>query len=271
MMNEFLKALRSNPAARFRGSLPLMAALICAAAGPAAGASAYEENRNPLAHPIHSMDRPQPPVVDPGPPAPMAPPPSDAIVLFDGSGFDHWQGQDGEEVPWDLVEDAMRIVPGSGDIFTRERFGDVQLYIEFNLYPNSPGSGQQRSNSGVFFGPYEVQVLDSYENPTYPDGQAASIYGQYPPLVNASRPPGEWQSYNIIYRAPSFEEGIALEPARLTVFHNNILVQDNEPLIGPTSHRSRTHYQQHGDVRIRLQDHDDDPVKFRNIWVRELK
>ena len=270
-MNQFLKALRSVPAARRPGSLPLMASMVCAAAALAADALAYEENRHPLAHPIHSGDRPQPPVVDPGPPAPMAPPPSDAIVLFDGSGFDNWQGHDGGEVPWDLVEDAMRVVPGSGDIRTRERFGDVQLYLEFKLDPESPGSGQQRSNSGVFFGPYEVQVLDSYENPTYPDGQAAAIYGQYPPLVNASRPPGEWQSYNIIYRAPRFEEGIAVEPARLTVFHNNVLVQDNEPLIGPTAHQVRIHYREHGDVRIRLQDHEDDPIQFRNIWIRELK
>lgn len=236
----------------------------------AAPADAYEENRNPLAHPIHSNDRPRPPVVDPGPAVPPAPVPSDAIVLFDGTGFDHWQSHKGEEVPWNLVDGAMQVVPGSGDILTRERFGDVQLYIEFNLDPDSPGSGQSKSNSGVFFGPYEVQVLDSFENPAYPDGQAASIYGQYPPLVNASRAPGEWQSYNIIYRAPRFQDGVAVEPARITVFHNNVLVQDSEPLIGPTSHNVRTHYQQHGDVPIRLQDHDDDPILFRNIWLREL-
>ncbi len=255
---------------RFIRGTVFLASLTCLASLIAAPAHAYEENRNPLAHPIHSHDRAQPPVVDPGPPVPPAPVPSDAIVLFDGSGFDHWQSHDGEEVPWNLVDGAMQVVPGTGDILTRERFGDVQLYIEFNLDPDSPGSSQSRSNSGVFFGPYEVQVLDSYENPTYPDGQAASIYGQYPPLVNASRAPGEWQSYNIIYRAPRFQDGVAVEPARITVFHNNVLVQDGEPLIGPTSHQIRTHYQQHGDVRIRLQDHDDDPILFRNIWLREL-
>lgn len=227
--------------------------------------------RSPLEWKIHDPDRPQPAVVEPGPAGEPAPAPSDAIVLFDGSGFEEWEAANGEEPGWKIVENAMQIVPGAGDIQTKREFGDVQLHIEFKTDPDSPGSGQSRSNSGVFFGPYEVQVLDSHENKTYADGSAASIYGQYPPLVNASRPAGKWQTYDIVYRAPRFgEEGEVLAPARMTVLHNNVLVQDNEELVGPTSHRVRQPYQPHGDVAIRLQDHRDDPIHFRNIWVREL-
>lgn len=239
-------------------------------AASATPATAVEEDRDPLSHEIHSQARPQPQVVDPGPAGEPIPAPSDAIVLFDGSGFDLWQRPGGGEVRWKLLGEAMRVVPGTGDIETKKTFGDVQLHVEFRTDPGSPGTGQNRGNSGVFFGPYEVQVLDSYENPVYPDGQNASIYGQYPPLVNASRPPGEWQTFNIVYRAPKFGNDEAVETARLTVFHNNIRVQDNEKLVGPTTHGVRGSYFEHGDVPIRLQDHNDDPIEFRNIWIREL-
>lgn len=235
-----------------------------------AQARAYEEDRNPLSHEIHSKERARPPIVDPGPAQPAAPVPSDAIVLFDGSGFDRWQHPGGREVRWELIDGAMRTAPGTGNIETKHAFGDAQLYVEFKFVTDSPRMGQSRGNSGVFFGPYEVQVLDSYDNPVYADGQNASIYGQYPPLVNASRPPGEWQSFNIIFRAPTFQDGEVVTPARFTVFHNNILVQDNEELVGPTTHAVRGSYFQHGDVRVMLQDHSDDPVYFRNIWIREL-
>lgn len=244
-----------------------------AASGPAFAADYGDDHpRNPYNWEIHDENRPQPPKVDPGPYAGPVPAPDDAIKLFDGSGFDHWH-TDGNEPGWKIIEDmdAMQVVPESGDIVTRESFGDVQLHVEFKTYPDSPGSGQSRSNSGVFFGPYEVQVLDTYENKTYPDGMAGSIYGQYPPRVNASRPAGEWQTYDIVYRAPHFnDEGDVEQPARITVFHNNVLVQDSEPLIGRTSHGERTGYNPHGDVNLRLQDHRDDPIHFRNIWLREL-
>lgn len=227
--------------------------------------------RSPQKHKIHDPDRPQPPVVEPGKAGEPVGTPSDAIVLFDGSGFDEWQGADGSEPGWKLVDGAMEIVPGAGDIRTKRAFGDVQLHIEFKTNPDSRGEAQHRSNSGVFFGSYEVQVLDSYQNATYADGIVASIYGQYPPLVNAARPPGEWQTFDIVYRAPEFgTKGKVRKPACITVFHNGILVQDNEELIGPTSHALRTRYRPHGDVHIQLQDHRDDPLHFRNIWVREL-
>ncbi len=237
----------------------------------ATAAFAVADDRNPFRYQIHDSNRAQPPVVDPGSAGPPVPPPADAIVLFDGSDFEHWRAMDGSEVPWKLVDGAMQVVPESGDIRTKRTFGDVQLHVEFKTYLDSPGSGQSRSNSGVFLGPYEVQVLDSYENETYPDGMVGALYGQYPPLVNAARPPGEWQTFDIIYRAPVFNDaGVMVRPARFTVFHNNVLVQDNEELIGPTSHAIRQHYHAHGNVPIRLQDHADDLMHFRNIWVREL-
>ncbi len=249
--------------------LKTLAAAAATALLMTAQVGAYEEDRDPRSHEIHSRERPLPPQVDPGPHVSL-PAPGDAIVLFDGTDFSHWQHPDGSDVRWQLENDAMRVVPETGDIETRREFGDVQLYVEFETYADSPGEDQTRSNSGVFFGPYEVQILDSYDNPTYADGMVAAIFGQYPPLVNASRPAGEWQSFNIVYRAPEFEDGEVVTPARITVFHNHILVQDNEELVGPTTFGRRTPYSEHGDVRIRLQDHRDDPIRFRNIWVREL-
>jgi len=153
------------------------------------------------------------------------------------------------------------------------KFGDVQLHIEWAA-PNPPsGEGQERGNSGVYLmSTYEVQVLDSYHNVTYPDGQAAAIYGQYPPLVNASRPPGQWQSYDIVFHAPRFDaSGRLVSPARATVFHNGVLVQDNVELSGPTAHGQRPPYKpQPEKLPLSLQDHGE-PVRYRNIWIRELK
>jgi hypothetical protein len=167
----------------------------------------------------------------------------------------------------------MEVVAGTGGIETIRSFGDAQLHVEWASPAPPKGEGQDRGNSGVFLmGRYEVQVLDSYGSATYPDGQASAIYGQYPPLVNASRAPGEWQTYDIVFRAPRFDaQGKLLSPARMTVLHNNVLVHDNVTLTGPSGHRQRPPYVVHPDkLPISLQDHDH-PVRFRNIWIRELR
>jgi len=225
-----------------------------------------------LAWPIHSMERPQPSVVTPAPADRPTAPPADAIVLFDGTGLSQWEDDSGRAAPWKVANGYVEIVAGSGEIRTKRGFGDCQLHIEW-MAPTPPhGEGQDRGNSGVYLmSTYEVQVLDSYDNRTYPDGQAAAVYGQYPPLVNASRPPGEWQSYDIIFHRPRFDsQGKLLQPARVTVFHNGVLVQDNVTLSGPTAHRRRPPYAAHPDrLPIHLQDHGS-PVRYRNIWIRAL-
>jgi hypothetical protein len=224
--------------------------------------------------PMHALDRPQPRVVTPGRATAPVPPPSDAIVLFDGSSLAGWRNADKPDAAatWKVADGSMEVVRGSGTIESRQGFGDVQLHVEWSAPTPASGTGQNRGNSGVFLmGRYEVQVLDSYENTTYPDGQAGAIYGQFPPLVNATRPPGEWNAYDIVFRAPRFTSAGAVEsPARLTVFLNGIMVQHDVPLLGPTSNQRRDPYVAHPDrLGIRLQDHGD-PVRFRNIWVREL-
>ena len=218
---------------------------------------------------VHDMDRPQPAMVTPGAPV-SVPPPSDAIVLFDGSNLDEWIHRTEQPASWIIRDGYMEVRPSSGAIFTKRSFGDVQLHVEWST-PNS-GEGQDSGNSGVYLmNTYEVQVLNSHENKTYPDGQAASLYGQYPPMVNASRPAGEWQSYDIVFRRPHFDDdGNLTQPARVTVFHNSVLVQDNVVLTGPTGHRSRPPYRAHEDaLPLQLQDHNE-PTRYRNIWVREL-
>lgn len=219
----------------------------------------------------HSRERPAPPVQDPGPFVP-SPPPADAVVLFDGTSLDAWMMADSSAAAWRLVGDAFEVAPGTGTLKTRQAFGDVQLHIEW-MSPNPPvGEDQDRGNSGVFFGGgrYEVQILDSYQSATYPDGQAAALYGQYPPRVNASRKPGEWQSYDITYIAPRFADGKLVSPATLTVLHNGVLVHDKQTLVGPTANRARVPYEVHENrLPIQLQDHSH-PVRFRNVWVREI-
>ena len=254
-------------------------AVLCALllAGLPATAVTQSAANPPLAsegYPIHSETRPQPPVVAPPPARGSVRAPSDAIVLFDGSSLDQWRTGDSARSParWTLRDGYMEVARGAGSIETARGFGDAQLHIEWSAPSPPRGDGQNRGNSGVFFmGQYEVQVLDSYRNVTYPDGQAGAIYGQYPPLVNVSRPPGEWQEYDIIFRAPRFDaNGALVTPARMTVFHNGVLVQDNVPLLGPTSHRRRDPYEAHANrLPLSLQDHGD-PVRFRNIWIREL-
>lgn len=214
---------------------------------------------------------PVPPKVDPGPFSP-SPPPSDAIVLFDGSDFDKWQNAEGNEPEWELNDDHMTVVKGTGTIETKQEFGSVQLHIEWRAPEKIEGEGQGRGNSGIFLQKrYEVQVLDAYNNETYVNGMAGSIYKQHIPLANAARPAGEWQSYDIIFIAPEFAEDGSLEsPARVTLFWNGVLVQNNVELEGPTEYIGHPSYEEHPPkVPLMLQDHSN-PVSFRNIWVREL-
>ncbi len=211
---------------------------------------------------------PEPKVVTPGK---NNAPPSDAIILFDGKNFDEWKGADGA-VKWKLEDGAMTVVAKTGDISTKRSFGDVQLHIEWRSPSEVVGKGQGRGNSGIFFQHrYEVQVLDSYQNRTYSNGQAGSLYKQHIPLVNATLPPGEWQTYDIIFQAPLFKsDGSLGRPAKVTVIHNGVLVQNNVTLEGPTLYIGRSSYAAHEEkLPIRLQDHGN-PVSYRNIWVREL-
>ena len=249
--------------------------MIAAMTAPVLSAGA-QDARDPANWEIHDLERPKPEVVDPGTIGTAdqpGDPPADAIVLFDGTSLDAWQTPEGEPAPWKVAEGYFEVVPGEGGIQTRQGFGDVQLHIEWAA-PNPPvGEGQDRGNSGVFLmGQYEVQVLNSYENETYADGQAAAVYGQYPPLVNATRAPGEWNTYDIIFHRPRFDEaGTVTDSATVTVIHNGVLVQDHEVLTGPSGHHSRPPYAAHADaLPIFLQDHDH-PVRFRNVWVRELE
>jgi hypothetical protein len=220
---------------------------------------------------VHDAARPRPRVVDPGP-APSQPvaAPADAMVLFDGRNLDAFTGRDGK-AQWTLAEGAMES-NRTGDIETKAHFGDCQVHLEWAAPAVVKGESQGRGNSGVFFfSRYEVQVLDSYDNPTYADGQAAALYGQTPPLVNACRKPGEWQTYDLVFRAPRFAaDGALREPARVTVVHNGILVHHDQPMFGATAHRALPSYRAHAPKGpIKLQDHGD-PVRFRNFWVREL-
>jgi len=220
----------------------------------------------------HARDCPAPPVVRPAPAGAPVAPPSDAVLLFDGKDLSQWRSNGGP-AKWKVENGYVEVAAGSGAIETAEGFGDVQLHVEW-MTPNPPrGSDQDRGNSGVFLmGRYEVQVLDSYGNVTYPDGQAAAIYGQYPPLVNASRAPGEWQMYDIVFHRPRFAaDGTLQRPATFTVFHNGLLVQDHVTLTGPTAHQRRPPYAAHPDrLPLSLQDHEH-PVRYRNIWIRDLE
>lgn len=228
-----------------------------------------------LAYPIHDRNRPLPAVVDPGTPGSQAEPgraPSDAVVLYDGKDLSAWRMKDGTAAKWKLGAGYFEVVPGTGYLYTRRAFGDCQLHVESSEPDPPSGDDQGRGNSGVFLqGLYEVQVLDSYRNPTYADGQAAAIYGQFPPLVNAARPPGAWQSYDIVFLGPRFDAGGRLtRPARMTVLHNGVLVQDEVELTGPTEHQKRPPYVAGpAQLPLALQDHHD-PVRFRNVWIREL-
>lgn len=228
---------------------------------------------------VHDPSRPYPAAVTPG--ATPWDAPSDAVVLFDGTNLDSWiQNDPGDDlskaVPakWKLEEGTIQVVPGSGTLYTKEKFGDVQLHIEWQQDEKVTGTSQNRGNSGVFFlGNYEVQVLDSYKSATYADGQAGALYGQYPPRVNPMRPPGEWQVYDIVFEAPRFEGDKLTSPAYLTVFFNGVMVHNRQVLHGPTTHRSVVTYTPGpSEGRISLQDHGPkEKLRFRNIWARRLK
>lgn len=220
---------------------------------------------------IHDIDRPRPAVVTPA--AKPGDPPSDAIVLFNGKGLSEWQDTKGQPSKWRVVDGAMECVPKSGYIQTKQKFGDIQLHLEFAAPVPPKGNSQGRGNSGVFFcdGKYEIQVLDSYDNVTYADGQLGAVYGQYPPLVNAARKPGEWQTYDIVFHLPKFDaSGKLVKPATVTEFLNGVLMQANVELMGGTEHRRIIPYKAHGKGTLELQDHGN-PVRYRNIWVREIK
>lgn len=198
--------------------------------------------------------------------------PSDAIVLFDGKNLSAWESERGGEAPWTVADGAFTVVPGSKGIRTKRDFCDIQLHVEWRTPADTHGfDGQNRGNSGIFLQEvYELQVLDSYGNPTYANGQAASIYKQAIPLVNASRAPGEWQAYDVVWKAPRFSPGGGLaSPARITVLHNGVLVQDDTVLSGKTEYIDAPSYSPHGCAPLFLQDHNA-KVSFRNIWVREL-
>ena len=225
---------------------------------------------------VHDGDRPRPAVITPGTCSTQQEPgkaPSDAVILFDGKDLSHWRGRRGQPADWKVEGGAMVIKPGAGEITSAEEFGDCQLHLEFAAPVPARGRDQGRGNSGVmFFGRYEIQVLDSFENVTYADGQAGAIYGQYPPLVNASRPPGQWQTYDIIFTAPRFKPDGSLEsPAFVTMLHNGVLVHNHAAVIGAMAYRAVGKYSPHGPKGpILLQDHGN-PVRFRNIWVREIR
>lgn len=214
---------------------------------------------------------PVPKHVRPG--ATFADPPEDAIILFDGETLNGWESVEGGPAKWIVANGALTVAPGTGDIRTTQKFGDVQLHIEWRTAHLPPEKkGQDRGNSGVFLQErYEVQVLDSFDNRTYSNGQAGAIYKQHIPLVNASRPAGEWQTYDIVFIAPRFEQdGTLRSPARMTVFHNGVLIHHDVELRGTTTYIGEPSYEPHGDGALRLQDHGH-IVSFRNIWVRKLE
>jgi hypothetical protein len=223
---------------------------------------------------VHDIDRPRPRMVTPG--ATPGAPPSDAIVLFDGKDLSKWQTMDKktkamEPAAWTVENGYTYSKGGIGDLVSKEKFGDIQLHLEFATPTEIDGTSQWRANSGVLLmHRYEIQVLDSWDNPTYADGQAGAIYGQWPPLVNASKKPGEWQTYDILFEAPKFEGEKLVKPGYATVIHNGVMLHHHKQIIGRMAHRVVGTYEPHGDEEpLALQDHDT-RVRFRNIWVRRI-
>ena len=226
---------------------------------------------NPLPKPeLTEIWSPVPPKVEPG--ARPGDPPSDAIVLFNGRDMTGWESAKGGPAQWSVENGEMVDVPKAGDIQTAQKFGDIQMHVEWMVPVLPPNrKGQDRGNSGIYLqGLYELQVLDSYDNPTYVNGEAGSIYKQSVPLANALKRAPNWQAYDIVYYAPRFYgDGTLAEPARITVFLNGVLVQSNFAIKGPTEYRGIPVYKPHGDGPILLQAHNN-PVRYRNIWVRKL-
>lgn len=237
-----------------------------------------QESKDPKATEVW---QPEPKIVAPGT-AGNAAPPADAIVLFDGTNLDEWESADDAGAParWTLADGAVTVKKGTGNIQTKRAFTDYQLHLEWRIPGNITGEGQARGNSGLFLastGPgdegYEIQILDSYNNRTYSNGQAGAVYKQHIPLANANKKPGEWQAYDVVWTAPRFnDDGSLKSPARVTAFINGVLVQNNVELQGTTVYIGKPSYRKHGPAPIKLQDHGDpsEPISFRNIWVREL-
>ncbi len=255
-------------------SIVSLSALACGAAEIPAFYGDAPDEHHPWA--VHDPNRPQPKAVTPGTYSSQeqpGKPPSDAIVLFDGTDLSKWQsaGRGGGPAKWNVKDGLLVVEPKTGDIRTRDEFGDCQLHIEWAEPPDVRGSSQGRGNSGIFLmDRVEIQVLDSYHNLTYADGHAASVYGVNPPLVNAIRPPGEFQVYDIIFRRPIYRDGKAIDPGSVTVMVNGVVAQDHTPLEGPTGHMRRTQPEPFPEkAPLRLQDHGN-PVRFRNIWYRPL-
>lgn len=221
---------------------------------------------------VHDIDRPRPRIVTPG--AQYGQPPSDAVVLFDGKDLSKWQNnRRGQltEAKWKVANGAVECVGGTGDLVSKEKFGDAQYHIEWAAPTEVDGTSQWRGNSGILImSRYEVQVLDSFNNPTYADGQAGAIYGWWPPLVNPTRKPGEWQAYDIIFQAPRFDGGKLSKPAYVTVMLNGVVLHHHQEIGGPMAHRVVRPYEAHpAEEPLSLQDHDT-KVRYRNIWVRRL-
>jgi len=224
---------------------------------------------------VHDAHRPQPVKVTAGAcgtQMPSVPPPSDAEVLFNGKDLSGWRDAQGGPAQWNVHDAYFEVAPKTGDIYTREVFGDIQLHVEWRTpAPLKPGNVWQ-GNSGVFlFGAFELQVFESSRNLIYADGQAGAIYGQFPPLVNPSCEPGEWQTYDIVFNPAHFKDGNLETPAYITAFQNGVLIQNHTAILGETGHRILPHYVDRGPKGpVRLQDHGD-LVRYRNIWVRQLK
>jgi hypothetical protein len=221
-----------------------------------------------LPYRVHDPARPHPRTVVPASPGGA---PSDAIVLFDGRNLSQWELRKPAGKTWRVENGYLEVMPGAGDLATKQKFGDSQLHVEWAAPSAVRGTSQNRGNSGIFLqGRYEVQVLDSYQNPTYADGQAGALYGQWPPLVNAVRKPGEWQAYDIIFEAPRFDGSRLIKPAYITVFLNGVLLHNHKELMGPTVHRELAKYTPHpAEDSLVLQDHQE-PLRYRNIWIRKL-
>jgi hypothetical protein len=227
---------------------------------------------------VHDSKRPRPTVITPGTCSTQdqpGRPPSDAIVLFDGKDLSQWQNltADGKLQPaaWKVADGYMEVVGGTGSLVTKQKFGDCQLHIEWASPAEVKGNSQGRGNSGVILmGHYEIQVLDTYDNLTYADGGAAAMYGQFPPLVNACRKPGQWQTYDIIFEAPKFDGDKVVKPAYVTVLHNGVVVHNHQAFIGAMVWRQLATYHPHpAEEPLMLQDHGN-PVRYRNIWIRSI-
>ena len=256
------------------GKNPLCIAL-CVAVSTASFAQTGKKYPDPapMTHDVSEFWEPQPRIVTPADMDRAVPPPSDAVVLLglDADDAPEWIGCDGKPVAWSVEDGVMTVIPNSGSIQTRRDFGDYQLHLEWSAPTEIVGESQGRGNSGVFMqGRYEVQILDNYGNETYANGQAGSIYKQSAPLVNACQKPGKWNTYDIIYTAPRFkDDGTLHSHGRITVLHNGVLIQNNTLILGTTEFIGFPKTVAHGRGPIVLQDHLN-PVRFRNIWIREL-